>query len=123
MRFAQDFRRSQGYRLVYALEVVDGQEYFRLRLRDACEFLSKKDYLDNWQSEMHETFCFWDLSEWRQAIERAGFAVHPASRAFTNDWVVKNRYEGKARLLRMEGSRLEALPWPVTTMVLIASKV
>ena len=47
-----------------------------LSLRDACEFLSKKDYLDNWRSEMHETFCFWSLADWRSAVERAGFVVH-----------------------------------------------
>jgi hypothetical protein len=119
LRFAHDFRRRESYHLSFTAE-ADG--HVRLRLRDACEFLSKKDYLDNWQSEMHETFCFWSLSDWRRAVAAAGFGVHPASYAFTNEWIVKNRYEGKVRLLRRTDAGLEPLPWPVTTMVLIAQK-
>ena len=74
LRFAQDFRRAG--RLIAcstkrswwaaSLSCV-------LRLEDACEFLSKKDYTDNWQSEMHERFCFWSFAEWRRAVLEAGF--------------------------------------------------
>ena len=84
--------------------------------------MSKKDYVDNWQSEMHETFCFWDFSEWRQALEHAGFAVHPASHAFTNPWIVESRFPGKVELFRKAGGTLEPMAFPVTNMVLIAEK-
>jgi hypothetical protein len=120
-RFARDFRHDEGYLLAFAEETVDGELYFVLTLRDAAEFLSKKDYLDNWRSEMHETFCFWSFAEWRAAVERAGFRVLPASNAFANPWIVKNRYEGKARLFR-PGPTLTPLDWPVTTMLLAAEK-
>ena len=119
---ALDFRRDEGYRLPYASETIDGVVYVVLRLGDACEFLSKKDYLDNWRSEMHETFCFWSFAEWGAAVERAGLAVHPASHAFTNPWIVQHRYEGKARLYRRAGRGLAPLDWPVTNMVLAAEK-
>ncbi|MBI4347696.1 MAG: methyltransferase domain-containing protein [Elusimicrobia bacterium] len=117
LRFARQFRRQEGYRLRYALD-RRRPGYVRLALRDACEFLSKKDYTDNWDSELHETFCFWSFSDWRAAARRAGFRVHPASHAFTNPWIVKRRYEGKARLYAEEGGRLAPLPWPPTNMVL-----
>lgn len=122
LRFARDFRRSEGYRLLFELVSVGGETLVRLRLQDACEFLSKKDYLDNWQSEMHETFCFWSFSDWRQAVERQGFTVHPASQAFANPWIVQNRYQGKVELLREAGGELMPLPYPVTNMVLAAEK-
>jgi hypothetical protein len=122
LRFREDFRKREGYRLPCELVTLDGREYVRLALRDACEFLSKKDYLDNWQSEMHETFCFWGLAEWKRAVEAAGFRVHPDSHAFANPWIVRNRYEGKAELFRKVGDTLERLPYPVTTMVLVAEK-
>jgi hypothetical protein len=122
LRFRRDFRRAEGYALPAEEEEIAGEVFVRLRLRDACEFLSKKDYLDNWSSEMHETFCFWSFSDWRRAAGRAGFAVHPASGAFANEWIVKNRYEGKARLYRRTAAGLEPLPWPPPTVVLVAEK-
>jgi len=91
-------------------------------LQDACEFLSKKDYLDNWRSEMHETFCYWSLADWRGAVERSGFLVKPASHAFANPWIVQNRYEDKVKLFRKTAGKLEPLDWPVTNMLLIAEK-
>jgi SAM-dependent methyltransferase len=122
LRFAQDFRHAEGYRLAYALENVGGEACIRLTCRDAAEFLSKKDYVDNWQSEMHETFCFWDFDEWKHALERAGFAVQAGSRTFTNPWIVKNRYEGKVKLCRQENGTLAPLDYPVTTVLLVAEK-
>ncbi|MBY0231027.1 MAG: methyltransferase domain-containing protein [Gemmataceae bacterium] len=118
LRFARDFRAAEGYRLEYRME----GEYAVLSLRDACEFLSKKDYLDNWRSEMHEAFCFWSFADWTQAVQAAGFAVLSASRAYANPWIVENRYEGKAALFRKRGTGLERLPWPPTNMLLVAEK-
>jgi hypothetical protein len=71
---------------------------------------------------MHETFCFWSLGEWRSALERAGFVVQPGSHAFVNRWIVEHRYEGKVRLYRRTASGLEPLPWPATTMLVVAEK-
>lgn len=122
MQFQRDFRHEEGYCLESQTETIDGEPYIRLRLQDACEFLSKKDYVDNWQSEMHETFCFWDFAQWRQAVEQVGFAVHPASHAYTNPWIVENRYRGKVDLFRKIGTTLEPMAYPVTNMVLIAEK-
>lgn len=115
LRFARDFRRGEGYRLRWKPE----GESVLLSLRDACEFLSKKDYTDNWDSELHETFCFWGFSQWKAAVEEAGFRVHPASAAYTNPWLVENRYAGRARLMTLEGA---PLPWPPTNMLLAAEK-
>ena len=39
------------------------------------QFMSKKDYLANWSSEMHERFAFWSFAEWKAALADAGFAV------------------------------------------------
>jgi hypothetical protein len=105
-------------------EIVPGSggPLIRLRLRDACEFLSKKDYLDNWQREMHETFCYWTFADWCDAVRSHGFSVEPGSHAFVNPWIVQNRYAGKVELLREVDGKLQPLPWPVTNMVLVAEK-
>jgi hypothetical protein len=122
LRFREDFRHSEGYRLHCEIETEGDESIVRLSLRNACEFLSKKDYIDNWQSEMHETFCFWSFPEWSQAVERAGFRVHPGSLAFANPWIVKNRFEGKVELFRETANGRTPLPYPVTNMLLIAEK-
>jgi hypothetical protein len=125
-RFAMDFRIQDGRRLEGAIEcrsvLVDGQEHFRLSLRDACEYLYKKDYIDNWQSEMHERFCFWDLSRWVEAVRAAGFMVLPASRAFRNEWIFENRLRGRARLFQQKKGEIEELDFPVSHMILVCAR-
>jgi hypothetical protein len=121
-RFCRDYRSQVGYRVEWEAETVAGEPLIRMRLQDACEFMSKKDYTDNWQSEMCETFCFWSFCDWTRAMERAGYAVHPASHAFTNPWIVENRYRGKVKLFRKVQGILEPRDYPVTNMVIIAEK-
>jgi hypothetical protein len=122
LRFARDFRHKEGYVLNYTIQTLTDKKYIVLTLQDAMEFLSRKDYTDNWQSEMHETFCFWDYSEWKENLREAGFTIHPASKTFTNEWIVNNRWQGKAALFTMENSSLEPIAFPVTTMFLIGVK-
>jgi hypothetical protein len=122
LRFAQDFRHKEGYKLPYSETAIDNKKYIVCSLQDAAEFLSRKDYTDNWQSEMHETFCFWDFTEWKQHLQEAGFTIHPSSKAFTNEWIVNNRWKGKAELFTLQNDQLQVLEYPVTTMFLIGVK-
>ncbi len=57
-QFAQDFRRNASVPFEYA---VRGDELV-LRLADAMDFLTRKDYVDNWLSETHEQFCGLDFA-------------------------------------------------------------
>lgn len=102
LRFALDFRRKEGYKVIYRILTINGEEYIEIKLKDACEFMSRKDYIGNWQSEMHETFCFWDLNEWKQNLELVGFTVTAESKAYTNEWIVENRLKGKVGLVTRE---------------------
>ena len=122
LRFANDFRHSEGYHLKYEIISVQSRQFIKLKLNDACEFMSRKEYIDNWQSEMHETFCFWDFDEWKQHLESVGFAIAPESKAYTNPWIVKNRLEGKAEIYKMEEGQLVRKDYPVTNMLMIAEK-
>jgi hypothetical protein len=119
-RFVADFRKKEGHTLKYEEQEINEEHYFRLSLKDACEFMSRKDYIDNWESEMHETFCFWDFEEWKAHLLGAGFLVTEKSLAYTNPWIVKNRLEGKVELY-YENS-LTKMDYPVTNMLLEAVK-
>ena len=136
-RFARDFlaeERAEGRRgpetaIVYREEQREGKGYVVLALHAAAEFLSKKDYTDNWRSEMHEEFAFWGFGQWKAALHQAGFQVleNPneplqGSRVYTNPWIVENRYLGKTELFRRVGERLVPLPYPVTNIVLVGRR-
>lgn len=122
LRFSKDFRKNEGYQLMYKSVSVNIEDYIELTLKDACEFMSRKDYLDNWQSEMHETFCFWDFEEWKHALEEAGFKISPESRAYTNEWIVNNRLKGKVELFESATDGLAKMNYPVTNMILLGEK-
>jgi hypothetical protein len=122
LRFARDFRHKEGYVLNHSVTTINNKNYIVISLQDAMEYLSRKDYTDNWQSEMHETFCFWDFTEWKDHLQQAGFTIHPSSKAFTNDWIVNNRWKGKAELFTLENGTLVPFNYPVTTMFLIGVK-
>lgn len=98
----------------------------RMKLRTAAEFLSKKDYTDNWRSEMNEEFCFWSFPKWTEVLQEAGFRMimgdaAAGSRVYLNPWIVEHRYRGHGTLLAADGSECE-IPYPPTNMVLVAEK-
>lgn len=121
-RFSKDFRvdEQEPFEFKEALEL--GPNFVSLKLADACEFLSKKDYLESWYSEMHERFCFWNFADWRKALENVGFKINEASRPYQNPWIINNRYKGMAELLVMEDGNLKPLEFPPTNVLLIAEK-
>jgi SAM-dependent methyltransferase len=103
-----------------------GRPGFRLKLRQAAEFLSKKDYTDNWKSEMNEEFCFWSFSAWKTALADAGFRIlenandpSSGSRAYVNPWIIQHRYEGRASISDADEVKIQ---WPPTNMVIVAEK-
>jgi hypothetical protein len=137
LRFAQDYlndmrkngRRGSDTEIRYKEEVVDGKSYIVTSLKNACEFMTKKDYTENWQSELNEEFAFWSFSEWKRALSKAGFKIieNPndpdnSSRAFAIPWVVDNRFKGKVLLYQKIDGKLEQMPYPVTNMVLVGEK-
>lgn len=136
-RFAEDFladmresgRRGSETKIKYREETIDGAQYIVLSLKDAVEFMTKKDYTDNWKSELNEEFAFMSFSEWKKFLSDRGFRIieNPnepikSSRAYSNPWIVENRFMGKTDLFRFGNSGLEALEYPVTNMVLIGQK-
>ncbi len=122
IKFGHDFRQTQGDGIHYKVVQHGEDTYVQLTLQDACEFMGKKDYTDNWKSEMHEKFCNNSLNDWKRIAESCGLRIHPQSRTFCNPWIVENRYRGKVQLYQLDGNKLTPMEYPPTTMVLIAEK-
>ena len=91
-------------------------------MQDATEFLSKKDYTDNWYSEMHEKFSFYSFDDWTEALMKHDFKVTTDSHDFANPWILENRFEGKVEFFRKTGDSLEKMEYPVTNMVMVVEK-
>ena len=121
-RFVLDFRKKEGYEWKFEEVSIDGINYYKLKLQDATEFFTKKDYTDNWESEMHERFCFWSFSDWKEEMEKVGFKINTQSSAFVNTWIVENRLKGKVDLFKIINDKPEAMEYPVTTMFLMGEK-
>lgn len=131
-RFANDFVTSRDLHrtdVSYKVANVDGDTFVVTSLRMAVEYMTKKDYVTNWESEMGEEFAFWSFSDWVEALEQVGFdvlhggaSVPSASHVYTNQWIVDNRWRGKVKLYRLVDGSLVELPYPPTTMVIVAEK-
>jgi hypothetical protein len=81
--------------------------------------MSKKDYLDNWASEMHERFCFWTFGDWQEALKEAGFRLLGGSAAYTSSWIVENRLRGRIELFDENGKPID---FPPTHILLVAAR-
>lgn len=137
-RFAHDFlhqHRLSGKRdvfsqITYTVELIEGASYIKTQMKHIAEYLSRKDYHDNWASEMNEEFAFWDIQEWQYELRRAGFTiVHDNamskrfSGSYSNQWIVDNRWAPYATIYKKdERGELCEQPYPVTNMVLVGEK-
>jgi SAM-dependent methyltransferase len=115
LQFAHDFRRNAKVPFAYAEQ--DGK--LVLRLADAMDFLTRKDYVDNWLSETHEQFCGLNFEGWSAVAKQAGFTIDPASKAWRNDWVITNRIAPVATITSPTGDQVD---WPDTHQLLIARR-
>ena len=114
-QFRHDFARNAGVRI----QAEERDDALILRFGDAMDFLTRKDYADNWLSEAHEQFCGLTFDDWTKIIVEAGLTVAPGSHAWRNDWVINNRLAPVASIADLDGGDLD---WPVTHVLAIAEK-
>lgn len=111
-QFAVDFA------FPFSFEALDDGAV-RLDLGSAMDYLTRKDYVDNWLSETREQFCGLSFSEWANLLTEAGFEVDPASTPVRNDWLIDNRIAPVASLTDLDGRPID---WPTTHILAIARR-
>lgn len=119
-RFVQDFLPRK---ISFTEEVVGDKTLIKLRLQDAYEFMSKKNYTDNWQSEMHEEFGFYSFSQWQETLKGMGYHIVSGSRSFKNQYIIDHGYKGKVSLYVKQNGALVPAEYPDTNMILVGEKV
>ena len=113
-QFAVDYRFPFDHR-----PVPGRADTVELPLGAAMDFLTRKDYTDNWLSETQEQFCGLEYADWKSLLADVGFEVDPASGPSRNDWIVTNRLDPVAGLSTPDGTPLD---WPVTHVLLVARR-
>ncbi|HWS32568.1 MAG TPA: class I SAM-dependent methyltransferase, partial [Actinoplanes sp.] len=96
-----------------------GDGVVRIELGPAMDYLTRKDYVDNWLSETREQFCGLTFDEWADLLAEAGFDRDPASSAIRNDWIIDNRIAPVAALTGLDGTPLD---WPTTHLLVVARR-
>ena len=119
-QFVHDFARNAGVQIALDdLKSGGTGPTVELRLGDAMDFLTRKDYADNWLSESHEQFCGLAYADWVSIVEAAGFTLGAGSKAWRNDWVIEHRIAPVASLTSPDGDPID---WPDTHQLQVARR-
>ncbi|MFI5932321.1 class I SAM-dependent methyltransferase [Actinoplanes sp. NPDC051494] len=109
---------ATDYRFPFSFTPVDATTV-ELPFGDAMDYLTRKDYPDNWLSETQEQFCGFEFADWKSLLTDIGFEIDPASETLRNEWIVDNRLAPVASLTTPSGTPVD---WPVTHVFLVARR-
>lgn len=122
-RFASEFRTlhppaERGLR--FRQLGTDERGWVRLEVehRYAVEFVLRKDYQQDWDTEILEEYTYFTQTEFEEEFRRLGLRVL-ISTPLHNPWIVENRFEGQFEL--WEGG--QRLDYPPTNYLAVAEKV
>jgi SAM-dependent methyltransferase len=118
-RFVKDFIPRK---IKFKEKNIGGKKLIEISMGDAYEFMSKMNYVDNWQSEMHEEFGFWNFSDWKKEMNKIGFEIVAGSHPFRSEYIVEKMYRGKVSIYKKKGKDLVIVNYPPTNIILAAEK-
>ncbi len=90
-----------------------------LPLRLAVEFVLRKDYRADWDTEIMEEYTYATQGQFEAEFRRMGLRVI-ASVPICNPWIVRHRFRGKFSLRDHDGRELDD---PATNYVIVGEKV
>ena len=118
-RFHKEFQGGGVFS--YEIALIEGKEYLKLDPEWAHEFYLRKDYTANWRQEIKEKYTYWSEEDARRNLEEVGY-VRIRVIPDPNEYILKNRLEGKIALFVEEGGKLVPAPFPPTHMVTVGEK-
>jgi SAM-dependent methyltransferase len=123
-KFSQQFRylhppEQRGFGFEDMGTDVHGWRSFRVERRYAVEFVLRKDYQQDWESEILEEYTYFTQFEFEEQFRRLGLRVL-VSTPLLNPWIVQNRFEGQFEFRDLQGKLLD---WPPTNYLIVGEKV
>jgi SAM-dependent methyltransferase len=92
---------------------------YRTTHRRAVEFVLRKDYRRDWETEVKEEYTYFSQPEFEALFARLGLRV-VCSAPIRNPWIVANRYVGKFELRSVDGAPMEL---PPTNYIIVGERV
>lgn len=92
---------------------------YEVSLRVAAEFVLRKDYRADWETEVLEEYTYLSQSQFEDAFRSRGLRI-VTSRPLWNPWIVQNRFENKFYLTDLDE---QPLPFPPTNYLIVGEKV
>jgi SAM-dependent methyltransferase len=121
--FAKSFRssvhREGGVPYERVPGAPSGMRRFALALRDATEFILRKDYRADWEPELLEEYTYYSQADFERTLRGLGLRIL-TSVPIHNPWIVANRYRNKIALHATNGV---ALPFPPTNYFIVGEKI
>ncbi len=123
-RFSKEFRflrppEERGFPYTEVASTTPPWRCFETEARFAVEFVLRKDYTADWDTEILEEYTYFTQVEFEQVFRAQSLRIL-ASTPLLNPWIVRNRFEGKFNLTTTEG---EPLPYPPTNYLVVGEKV
>lgn len=121
--FARDFRSSVNRN--HAVEYIKlpsphpGFVRFETKMRAVAEFVLRKDYRKDWDTELIEEYTYFSQREFERAFRRNGLRT-TVSVPLWNPWIVTNRFDKKFFVSNKAGERL---PFPPTNFLIVGEKL
>jgi SAM-dependent methyltransferase len=123
-RFSREFRylkeeNERGFRFRELQSPEAGWHRFETERLHAVEFVLRKDYTADWETEVLEEYTYFTQEEFETTL-RAEKLRLLASTPIRNPWIIRNRFEGRFRFLSLDGQPLE---YPPTNYLIVGEKV
>src|SRR5262249_18306831 len=121
-RFAREFRvlsTAPGFQFACVEGAGNGWCRYRVTRKLAAEFLLRKDYRTDWESEVKEEYTYFSQAEFEALFARLGLR-RLASPPLYNPWIVRHRFIGRAELRDLDGKPVD---FPPTNYVIVGEKV
>ncbi len=109
----------EGFFIEELMPRREGTRLFRLPHKWALEFIHRKNYRKNWETELKEEYTFFTYQDYRREFARLGMRM-VFSAPHWNQWVVKNCFKGRFQLYDEDYSPMSA---PPTNYFIVAQKV
>lgn len=118
-KFIEEFKHINSSD-VYERVTLKDKEYFKVNMKLLSEYLLHKDYKINWNSEMNEEFCHFNLDDWSRVASYNGFKLVEA-KSYLSDWIYTNRYKDRLEILEIN-TLLPIDAYPHTNAVIVMEK-
>lgn len=122
--FSKEFRKlkpedQRGFSYRELDPPKDDWRRFEVSAHHAVEFVLRKDYTADWDTEVLEEYTYFTQAEFEATFRQEGLRIL-ASSPIRNPWIIGHRFRGKFQLSDTNGTEL---PFPPTNYLIVGEKV